>query len=159
MKYDHVTFQSPLIIFYKFFFISHILTRALWFILFYEFFLTLRYLEDYDMQQIELIYIALYLLIWGEASNIRFMPECLCYIFHHVSFPLLCPSNIIDGIAFIFLLCLCCDFIILILCSTNNKLMLHYVKQIVSCDTSFKLSLYHNSHLHQHHYMCYCFHL
>ncbi|KAH1239429.1 Callose synthase 7 [Glycine max] len=43
----------------------------------------LRYLEDYDLQQIELIYIALYLLIWGEASNIRFMPECLCYIFHH----------------------------------------------------------------------------
>ncbi|KHM99634.1 Callose synthase 7 [Glycine soja] len=44
----------------------------------------LRYLEDYDLQQIELIYIALYLLIWGEASNIRFMPECLCYIFHHM---------------------------------------------------------------------------
>ncbi|KAL5165045.1 Callose synthase 7 [Glycine soja] len=43
----------------------------------------LRFLEDYDMQQLELIYIALYLLIWGEASNIRFMPECLCYIFHH----------------------------------------------------------------------------
>ncbi|KAK7387024.1 hypothetical protein VNO78_27483 [Psophocarpus tetragonolobus] len=44
----------------------------------------LRYLEDYDLQQIELIYIALYLLIWGEASNIRFMPECICYIFHHM---------------------------------------------------------------------------
>ncbi|KAH1197618.1 Callose synthase 7 [Glycine max] len=43
----------------------------------------LRFLEDYDLKQIELIYIALYLLIWGEASNIRFMPECLCYIFHH----------------------------------------------------------------------------
>nr|KYP52264.1 Putative callose synthase 6 [Cajanus cajan] len=45
----------------------------------------LRFLEDYDKQQMELIYIALYLLIWGEASNIRFMPECLCYIFHHMS--------------------------------------------------------------------------
>ncbi|RDX92549.1 Callose synthase 7 [Mucuna pruriens] len=44
----------------------------------------LRFLEDYDIQQIQLIYIALYLLIWGEASNIRFMPECLCYIFHHM---------------------------------------------------------------------------
>ncbi|KHN18085.1 Putative callose synthase 6 [Glycine soja] len=44
----------------------------------------LRFLEDYDLKQIELIYIALYLLIWGEASNIRFMPECLCYIFHHM---------------------------------------------------------------------------
>lgn len=27
----------------------------------------------------------LYLLIWGEAANVRFMPECLCYIFHNVS--------------------------------------------------------------------------
>ncbi|KAK7333639.1 hypothetical protein VNO80_30416 [Phaseolus coccineus] len=44
----------------------------------------LRFLEGYDLQQIKLIYIALYLLIWGEASNIRFMPECICYIFHHM---------------------------------------------------------------------------
>nr|KYP52240.1 Callose synthase 7 [Cajanus cajan] len=44
----------------------------------------LRFLDDYDMQQMELIYIALYLLIWGEASNIRFMPECICYIFHRM---------------------------------------------------------------------------
>jgi callose synthase len=28
---------------------------------------------------------ALYLLIWGEAANIRFLPECLCYIFHHMA--------------------------------------------------------------------------
>lgn len=27
------------------------------------------------------IQLALYLLIWGEANNIRFMPECLCFIF------------------------------------------------------------------------------
>ncbi|KAL0362534.1 UNVERIFIED_CONTAM: Callose synthase 7 [Sesamum calycinum] len=39
-------------------------------------------------QQSQLLYIALYLLIWGEASNIRFMPECLCYIFHHSSLSL-----------------------------------------------------------------------
>ena len=38
-----------------------------------------------QVQQLELLYICLYLLIWGEASNVRFMPECLCYIFHHVS--------------------------------------------------------------------------
>ncbi|XP_028751937.1 callose synthase 7 [Neltuma alba] len=44
----------------------------------------LRFPEDGDKQQLELICIALYLLIWGEASNIRFMPECLCYIFHHM---------------------------------------------------------------------------
>ncbi|KAI4306004.1 hypothetical protein L6164_029323 [Bauhinia variegata] len=44
----------------------------------------LRFPPDRDKQQLELIYISLYLLIWGEASNIRFMPECLCYIFHHM---------------------------------------------------------------------------
>ncbi|KAH7833941.1 hypothetical protein Vadar_011284 [Vaccinium darrowii] len=38
-----------------------------------------------NKQQLELIYIGLYLLIWGEASNIRFMPECLCYIFHNMA--------------------------------------------------------------------------
>ncbi|ODV98397.1 hypothetical protein PACTADRAFT_36871 [Pachysolen tannophilus NRRL Y-2460] len=27
------------------------------------------------------VQIALYLLIWGEANNIRFMPECICFIF------------------------------------------------------------------------------
>lgn len=30
----------------------------------------------------KLLYLCLYFLIWGEASNIRFLPECLCYIFH-----------------------------------------------------------------------------
>ncbi|ODV88021.1 glycosyltransferase family 48 protein [[Candida] arabinofermentans NRRL YB-2248] len=28
-----------------------------------------------------IIQLALYLLVWGEANNIRFMPECLCFIF------------------------------------------------------------------------------
>ncbi|ONL96568.1 Callose synthase 11 [Zea mays] len=32
----------------------------------------------------DLLYTALYLLIWGEAANLRFMPECLCYIFHYM---------------------------------------------------------------------------
>ncbi|XP_020701852.1 callose synthase 7 isoform X1 [Dendrobium catenatum] len=36
-------------------------------------------------QQLELLYIGLYLLIWGESSNIRFMPECICYIFHNMA--------------------------------------------------------------------------
>jgi len=31
--------------------------------------------EDYIYQ------IALYLLIWGEANNLRFMPECICFIY------------------------------------------------------------------------------
>jgi hypothetical protein len=37
-----------------------------------------------EVQQRKLIYMGLYLLIWGEAANLRFMPECLCYIYHHV---------------------------------------------------------------------------
>lgn len=37
-----------------------------------------------EVQQHKILYIALYLLIWGEASNLRLMPECICYIFHHV---------------------------------------------------------------------------
>ncbi|GAB4842952.1 Callose synthase 7 [Ancistrocladus abbreviatus] len=45
----------------------------------------LKFLQIADRQQLELLYIALYLLIWGEASNIRFMPECLCYIFHNMA--------------------------------------------------------------------------
>lgn len=36
----------------------------------------------------ELLYVALYLLIWGESANLRFMPECLCYIFHHMAMEL-----------------------------------------------------------------------
>lgn len=39
-----------------------------------------------DVQQRKLLYMGLYLLIWGEAANLRFMPECLCYIYHHVCF-------------------------------------------------------------------------
>ncbi|XP_022981245.1 putative callose synthase 8 isoform X1 [Cucurbita maxima] len=39
-------------------------------------------------QQYKLLYIGLYLLIWGEAANLRFMPECLCYIFHHMAYEL-----------------------------------------------------------------------
>ncbi|KAK6925713.1 1,3-beta-glucan synthase subunit FKS1-like, domain-1 [Dillenia turbinata] len=36
-----------------------------------------------EVQQRKLLYMGLYLLIWGEAANLRFMPECLCYIYHH----------------------------------------------------------------------------
>ncbi|GKA70225.1 callose synthase 9 [Tanacetum coccineum] len=31
-----------------------------------------------------ILYISLYYLIWGEAANVRFLPECLCYIFHQM---------------------------------------------------------------------------
>ncbi|XP_010522609.1 PREDICTED: callose synthase 12 [Tarenaya hassleriana] len=36
----------------------------------------------------ELLYVGLYLLIWGEAANLRFMPECICYIFHNMAMEL-----------------------------------------------------------------------
>ncbi|PKA61474.1 Callose synthase 7 [Apostasia shenzhenica] len=45
----------------------------------------LKFPPDAATQQLELLYIGLYLLIWGEASNIRFMPECICYIFHNMA--------------------------------------------------------------------------
>ncbi|KNA20626.1 hypothetical protein SOVF_050660 [Spinacia oleracea] len=45
----------------------------------------LKFPSGADRQQLELLYIGLYLLIWGEASNVRFMPECLCYIFHNMA--------------------------------------------------------------------------
>ncbi|CAL5425670.1 unnamed protein product [Camellia sinensis] len=41
-----------------------------------------------EEQQRKLLYMSLYLLIWGEAANLRFMPECLCYIYHHMAFEL-----------------------------------------------------------------------
>ncbi|KAJ1405051.1 Vacuolar protein sorting-associate protein Vta1/Callose synthase, N-terminal [Sesbania bispinosa] len=41
-----------------------------------------------EIQQRKLLYMGLYLLIWGEAANVRFMPECLCYIFHNMAYEL-----------------------------------------------------------------------
>ncbi|XP_052173079.1 callose synthase 3 [Diospyros lotus] len=41
-----------------------------------------------EVQQRKLLYMGLFLLIWGEAANLRFMPECLCYIYHHMAFEL-----------------------------------------------------------------------
>lgn len=38
-----------------------------------------------EVQQRKILYMGLYLLIWVEAANVRFMPECLCYIFDNVS--------------------------------------------------------------------------
>lgn len=36
----------------------------------------------------ELLYVSLYLLIWGESANLRFVPECLCFIFHNMAMEL-----------------------------------------------------------------------
>lgn len=40
-------------------------------------------LESSDIEK-KLLLACLYYLIWGEAGNIRFLPECLCYIFHQM---------------------------------------------------------------------------
>ncbi|MCO5610096.1 hypothetical protein L7F22_064331 [Adiantum nelumboides] len=42
------------------------------------------YLSNAD-KQTKLLLASLYLLIWGEAANVRFLPECLCYIFHQMA--------------------------------------------------------------------------
>ncbi|WJX22282.1 Callose synthase 11 [Trifolium repens] len=42
----------------------------------------------------ELLYVSLYLLIWGEAGNLRFVPECLCYIYHFMAKEL---NLVLDG--------------------------------------------------------------
>lgn len=36
----------------------------------------------------ELLYVALYLLVWGESGNLRFAPECICYIYHFMAMEL-----------------------------------------------------------------------
>ncbi|KAJ4765201.1 glucan synthase-like 3 [Rhynchospora pubera] len=44
--------------------------------------------QPQEIQQRKILYMGLYLLIWGEAANIRFIPECLCYIFHNMAYEL-----------------------------------------------------------------------
>ncbi|EEC80135.1 hypothetical protein OsI_21922 [Oryza sativa Indica Group] len=44
--------------------------------------------QPQEIQQRNILFLGLYLLIWGEAANIRFMPECLCYIFHNMAYEL-----------------------------------------------------------------------
>ncbi|KAK7318446.1 hypothetical protein RJT34_03148 [Clitoria ternatea] len=41
-----------------------------------------------EIRQRKLLYMGLFLLIWGETANVRFMPECLCYIFHNMAYEL-----------------------------------------------------------------------
>jgi len=50
--------------------------------------LTLKFsirLEAIDRDR-KLFLVSLYFLIWGEAANVRFLPECICYIFHNVRY-------------------------------------------------------------------------
>ncbi|XP_042433092.1 callose synthase 5-like [Zingiber officinale] len=44
--------------------------------------------QQEDIQQRKILYMGLFLLIWGEAANVRFMPECLAYIFHNMAYEL-----------------------------------------------------------------------
>ncbi|VVB07526.1 unnamed protein product, partial [Arabis nemorensis] len=46
---------------------------------------TSLHIEEENDTTKKLSYLGLYLLIWGEASNLRLMPECLCYIYHHMA--------------------------------------------------------------------------
>nr|DAD30693.1 TPA_asm: hypothetical protein HUJ06_009544 [Nelumbo nucifera] len=41
-------------------------------------------LEAIDRDR-KIMFVSLYFLIWGEAANVRFLPECICYIFHHMA--------------------------------------------------------------------------
>ncbi|XP_008229065.1 PREDICTED: callose synthase 12 [Prunus mume] len=47
-----------------------------------------RHRDTASDQRRELLYVSLYLLIWGEAANLRFVPECLCFIFHNMAMEL-----------------------------------------------------------------------
>lgn len=41
-----------------------------------------------EIQQGKILCMGLYLLIWGEAANVRLMPDCLCYLFHNMAYEL-----------------------------------------------------------------------
>ncbi|KAE8779386.1 callose synthase 12-like [Hordeum vulgare] len=44
--------------------------------------------NDADTTRADLLLTGLSLLVWGEAANLRFLPECLCYIYHHMALEL-----------------------------------------------------------------------
>ncbi|KAH9624592.1 hypothetical protein KSS87_007864 [Heliosperma pusillum] len=44
--------------------------------------------SDAITRERKLLMISLYFLIWGEAANVRFLPECICYIFHNMGMEL-----------------------------------------------------------------------
>ncbi|PHU26445.1 Callose synthase 12 [Capsicum chinense] len=50
--------------------------------------------QNPELTRRELLYVCMYLLVWGEAANLRFAPECLCYIYHHMALEL---NYILDG--------------------------------------------------------------
>ncbi|KAG7983612.1 hypothetical protein I3843_04G115700 [Carya illinoinensis] len=42
----------------------------------------------------DLLYVSLYLLVWGESANLRFVPECICFVFHNMAMEL---NKILEG--------------------------------------------------------------
>lgn len=102
-----------------------------------------RFPPGCDKQQLELLYIGLYLLIWGEASNIRFMPECLCYIFHNVSLLSIYSVKVLDLSRICWSVyinhCFCCllSTFACALSHTLKELTWYHTKIKVLRDTSF----------------------
>ena len=95
--------------------------------------------------------VALYLCIWGEAANVRFLPEGICYIYHQVSF--LGFLILSSWLCWSFFLCSFkdCDEMLLRRPSTSSLLNEHcsfsplivYVPQFTIC---MRLILLQNNH-------------
>lgn len=85
----------------------------------------------------KLFLVSLYFLIWGEAANVRFLPECICYIFHNVRYHLtvnyiptfryqdthiLFASCLVNIYFYLFLLVLlCCSYLFFPLVNHTTK--------------------------------------
>lgn len=78
-------------------------------------------LEAIDRDR-KLFLVSLYFLIWGEAANVRFLPECICYIFHQVRYHLVVDYTPIFRYQHTLFLCfsLLGDFLFHIPCRGKN---------------------------------------
>lgn len=87
----------------------------------------------------KLFLVSLYYLIWGEAANVRFLPECICYIFHHVSLTTLLFNSLWVHHWVCYLLC--SNFILPPLYNYNLFLLIIVDIIIIYCTKSFTLWL------------------
>jgi callose synthase len=46
------------------------------------------FIPDAGDPHADLLFMGLHLLVWGEAANLRFLPECLLYFYHHMALKL-----------------------------------------------------------------------
>lgn len=81
-----------------------------------------------EVQQRKLLYMGLYLLIWGEAANLRFMPECLCYIYHHVCFKVLLVYNLQKTCTYAFFF-----FFLEVRCFLLRRLSIYLEENKIAC--------------------------